>query len=140
MTPLVGDRSPAPGRRTPARKSARALLPPDGTGMLRHLAIHSFNRRSVPTEIERRKLKGSQWLPPRYRPLPRYRPPSRANWSASDPAAGFRSGIDIEDYQLDPVVRAIRMPRINLLIADGRPTEARSGLKSHHEWKAKSGG
>ncbi|HQU42599.1 MAG TPA: hypothetical protein PK867_07290 [Pirellulales bacterium] len=30
----------------------------------------------------------------------------------------FRSGIDIEDYQLDPVVRAIQMPRVNLLIAD----------------------
>ena len=27
----------------------------------------------------------------------------------------FRSGIDIEDYQLDPVVRAIQMPRVNLL-------------------------
>ncbi len=32
--------------------------------------------------------------------------------------APFRSGIDIEDYQLDPVVRAIQMPRVNLLIAD----------------------
>ncbi len=30
----------------------------------------------------------------------------------------FRSGIDIESYQLDPVVRAIQMPRVNLLIAD----------------------
>lgn len=30
----------------------------------------------------------------------------------------FRSGIAIEDYQLDPVVRAIQMPRVNLLIAD----------------------
>ena len=30
----------------------------------------------------------------------------------------FRSGIDIEDYQLDPVVRAIQMPRVSLLIAD----------------------
>ncbi|KAB8145738.1 helicase [Chloroflexia bacterium SDU3-3] len=30
----------------------------------------------------------------------------------------FRSGIAIEDYQLDPVVRAIQMPRANLLIAD----------------------
>lgn len=30
----------------------------------------------------------------------------------------FRSGIDIEEYQLDPVVRALRMPRANLLIAD----------------------
>jgi len=32
--------------------------------------------------------------------------------------APFRSGIDIEDYQLDPVVGAIQMPRVNLLIAD----------------------
>lgn len=30
----------------------------------------------------------------------------------------FRSGIDIEDYQLDPVVRAVQMPRVSLLIAD----------------------
>lgn len=30
----------------------------------------------------------------------------------------FRSGIDLEDYQLDPVARAILMPRVNLLIAD----------------------
>lgn len=45
-------------------------------------------------------------------------------WGASSTAdvrniqAPFRSGIDIEDYQLDPVVRAIQMPRVNLLIAD----------------------
>lgn len=32
--------------------------------------------------------------------------------------APFRSGITIEDYQLDPLVRAIEMPRVNLLIAD----------------------
>lgn len=32
--------------------------------------------------------------------------------------APFRSGIDIEDYQLDPVVRALSMPRVSLLIAD----------------------
>src|SRR6185437_15686040 len=30
----------------------------------------------------------------------------------------FRSGIEIDDYQLDPVVRALVMPRVNLLIAD----------------------
>jgi superfamily II DNA or RNA helicase len=30
----------------------------------------------------------------------------------------FRSGIDIDEYQLDPVVRALSMPRVNLLIAD----------------------
>ncbi len=32
--------------------------------------------------------------------------------------APFRSGITIEDYQLEPLVRALRMPRANLLIAD----------------------
>jgi superfamily II DNA or RNA helicase len=32
--------------------------------------------------------------------------------------APFRSGITIEDYQLDPVVRALDMPRVNLLVAD----------------------
>lgn len=30
----------------------------------------------------------------------------------------YRSGIQIEDYQLDPVVRALQMPRVNLLVAD----------------------
>jgi len=30
----------------------------------------------------------------------------------------FRSGIEIQDYQLDPLVRAVQMPRVNLLIAD----------------------
>jgi len=45
-------------------------------------------------------------------------------WGAASTAdvrniqAPFRSAIDIEDYQLDPVVRAIQMPRVNLLIAD----------------------
>jgi superfamily II DNA or RNA helicase len=45
-------------------------------------------------------------------------------WGAASTAdvrsiqAPFRSGIDIADYQLDPVVRAIQMPRVNLLIAD----------------------
>jgi ERCC4-related helicase len=45
-------------------------------------------------------------------------------WGAASSAdvkvlqAPFRSGIDIEDFQLDPVVRAIRMPRANLLVAD----------------------
>ncbi|OJV90352.1 MAG: helicase [Chloroflexi bacterium 54-19] len=45
-------------------------------------------------------------------------------WGAASSAdsralqAPFRSGVDLEDYQLDPVARAIGMPRANLLIAD----------------------
>jgi len=30
----------------------------------------------------------------------------------------FRSGIEVDEYQLDPVVRALNMPRVNLLVAD----------------------
>ena len=30
----------------------------------------------------------------------------------------FRSGIEVDEYQLDPVVRALSMPRVNLLMAD----------------------
>jgi SNF2 family DNA or RNA helicase len=45
-----------------------------------------------------------------------------------DLRAPFQSGIEIEDYQLDPLVRAIQMPRANLLIADdvglGKTVEA----------------
>jgi superfamily II DNA or RNA helicase len=32
--------------------------------------------------------------------------------------APFRSGIQIKDYQLEPVAKALRMPRVSLLIAD----------------------
>jgi hypothetical protein len=32
--------------------------------------------------------------------------------------APFRGAIQIEDYKLEPVVRALRMPRVNLLFAD----------------------
>jgi len=45
-------------------------------------------------------------------------------WGASTNAdrgflqAPFRSGVSIESYQLDPLVRAIDMARVNLLIAD----------------------
>ncbi len=58
-------------------------------------------------------------------------PPHRLNafldavrWGAVSSAdvrallAPFRSGIELEDYQLDPLVRAVQMPRVNLLIAD----------------------
>ncbi|NWJ96035.1 MAG: DEAD/DEAH box helicase [Chloroflexi bacterium] len=65
------------------------------------------------------------------RPADGFDPPHRLDaflnavrWGAASSAdvnalqSPFRSGIDIEDYQLDPVARAIQMPRVNLLIAD----------------------
>ncbi len=45
-------------------------------------------------------------------------------WSAVTSAdvktlqAPFRSGVIIEDYQLEPVARAVEAPRVNLLLAD----------------------
>ncbi|NWJ98752.1 MAG: DEAD/DEAH box helicase [Chloroflexi bacterium] len=65
-------------------------------------------------------------------PLPTgFDPPHRldaflnaVHWGAASSAdvravqAPFRSGVDLEDYQLDPLARAIQMPRVNLLIAD----------------------
>ena len=55
-------------------------------------------------------------------------------WGASSQAdrsslqAPFRSGVEVKDYQLNPLVRAIQMPRVSLLIADdvglGKTVEA----------------
>jgi hypothetical protein len=47
-----------------------------------------------------------------------------SRWSLSSVLAGlplqapFRGSIQIEEYQLKPVIRALHMPRVNLLIAD----------------------
>lgn len=56
------------------------------------------------------------------------------NWSASSFLFGsniiapLKGAIEIEDYQLEPVSRAVQMPRVNLLIADdvglGKTVEA----------------
>ncbi|GAA1643155.1 DISARM system SNF2-like helicase DrmD [Kribbella alba] len=61
----------------------------------------------------------------------RFDPPERlaafldaVRWSAVTSAdarllqAPFRSGVDIEDYQLEPVARSVEAPRVNLLLAD----------------------
>ncbi|MCK9878713.1 DISARM system SNF2-like helicase DrmD [Frankia sp. Ag45/Mut15] len=61
----------------------------------------------------------------------RFDPPGRLaafldalRWSAVTSAdarrlqAPFRSGVAVEDYQLEPVARAIAAPRVNLLLAD----------------------
>jgi superfamily II DNA or RNA helicase len=61
----------------------------------------------------------------------RFDPPERlaafldaVRWSAVTSAdvktlqAPFRSGVAIEDYQLEPVARALDAPRVNLLLAD----------------------
>ncbi len=57
-------------------------------------------------------------------------------WGAASQAdramlqAPFRSGIQLQDYQLNPLVRAVQMPRVSLLIADdvGLGKTVESGL------------
>lgn len=41
-----------------------------------------------------------------------------ASERSRDLQAPFRSSVDLESYQLEPLVRALQMPRVNLLIAD----------------------
>lgn len=117
---------------------APSALPPDPIGGTRpqHLVRMSSieddgfgDELTVIWELEA----GTQVIP--HRELPRPEPgrldsPGRLDafldavrWGAVATAdsralqAPFRSGITIEDYQLDPVVRALAMPRANLLIA-----------------------
>jgi len=47
--------------------------------------------------------------------------------------APFRGAIQIEEFQLEPVVRALRMPRVNLLIADD--VGLGKSLKLYHCWE-----
>jgi len=117
-----------------------SALPPDvmsGNDTPQHLVDLSSveddglgDEASVIWEIE----PGTRILETSNLPVPiagRFDPPARlktfldaVRWGAVASAdsealqAPFRSGITIEDFQLDPVVRALSMARVNLLIAD----------------------
>ena len=136
--------APEPGRL--ARVRGRMWVVADATGTRRPLATagpFSTWSRSSRWRTTRR-ARSSRWSgssspapPSSSRPSCRRSPRTRSTtpreldafldavrWGAVTSAdqralqAPFRSGITIEDYQLEPVVRALRMPRTTLLIAD----------------------
>lgn len=139
---------PEPGQLVDVRRRryvvadlARSPLPPDPLvpGSLGALRQHLVTLSSVEDDALGEELRVVWEIEPGARaiektPLPRplgFDAPARLDtflnavrWGASSSAdvraiqAPFRSGIDLEDYQLDPVARAITMPRVNLLIAD----------------------
>jgi superfamily II DNA or RNA helicase len=116
---LPGDPQAGPGMREPQHLVALSSVEDDGLG----------EEAEVVWEIEpgRRVFERSS-LPD---PSRGFDDPNRLDaflhairWGAIASAdrlslnAPFRSGAALEDYQLDPVARALQMPRVNLLIAD----------------------
>ena len=117
----------------------QSSLPPSPLALSEDLPQHLVSLRSIEDDALGESLEVIWELEPGSRieesvGLPQvtgFDPPERLDaflnavrWGAVSSAdmralqAPFRSGIDIEDYQLDPLVRAIQMPRANLLIAD----------------------
>lgn len=75
-----------------------------GTTVLERASMPTFGRFDEPTKLDA-FLNAVRWG-------------AVSQTDTSTLQAPFRSGIEIEDYQLDPLARAIQMPRVNLLIAD----------------------
>ncbi len=117
----------------------QSSLPPNPLAISPEIPQHLVSLRSVEDDALGESLEVIWELEPGTRieeavglpPVTGFDPPERLDaflnsvrWGAVSSAdmrtlqAPFRSGIEIEDYQLDPLVRAIQMPRVNLLIAD----------------------
>ena len=118
---------------------ARSGLPADALSPTRNGAQHLVTLSSLEDDALGEELQvvwelepGTEIHEKAQLPVPAdFDPPARLDafldavrWGAASTAdvrsiqAPFRTGAEHEDYQLDPVVRAIQMPRANLLIAD----------------------
>lgn len=137
--PEVGQLVDVRRRRFVVTDVKQGMLPPDPCMSLIQRPHHLTSLSSVEDDALGEELTVIWELEPGARvhensQLPRpdnFDPPQRLDaflnavrWGAVAPLdqkillAPFRSGITIEEYQLDPLVRALQMPRVNILIAD----------------------
>lgn len=115
---LVEEVTPHPGYGTTVRL---ACLDDDAQGMVTEVAWE--------LELDRKILDGESWASIGSRGFddPRYFAAfiNALRWNcvtATDPSlfqAPFRAGIRIEAFQLEPLRKALRLPRVNVFIADG---------------------
>lgn len=140
-SPEVGQLAVVRGRRWVVGEVMRSELPPEATGDVPPAPQHLVSLISIEDDASGEELLAVWELEPGAQTIERAELPEvdpdridepgqldafldAVRWGAVTSAdsralqAPFRSGIVIEDYQLEPVVRALRMPRTNLLIAD----------------------
>ncbi|WP_457593108.1 DISARM system SNF2-like helicase DrmD [Hydrogenimonas sp.] len=132
-------RVPEPGQLVEVRRRRWVVAAVESSAVSGADTAHLVTLTSVDEDTLGEELRVVWWLEPGARVLERASLPSlkglddsrrletfldAVRWGAVTNAdrnflqAPFRSGIAIEDYQLDPLVRAVDMSRVNLLIAD----------------------
>ena len=110
------DHAPSEERLLWELEPRRALLEPN--------ALPDPARGPMPPEDFDALLRAARWTA-----LSPYLDPAGEGPSRREPIASpFHGGVRVEDYQLVPLLKALRMPRVNLLIADdvglGKTVEA----------------
>lgn len=132
----VATTAPADGNLVSVRGQRWVVSKVDGAGRSTLVSLQSVEdgRYGDTLEVIWEVEPGAQVLPTGALPpvaVGKFDPPQRlaafldaVRWSAVTSAdvktlqAPFRSGVAIEDYQLEPVARAVDAPRVNLLLAD----------------------
>src|SRR5690348_3318588 len=128
--------APADGNLVSVRGQRWVVSKVDGAGRSALVSLQSVEdgRYGDTLEVIWEVEPGAEVLPTGALPpvaVGKFDPPQRlaafldaVRWSAVTSAdvktlqAPFRSGVAIEDYQLEPVARAVDAPRVNLLLAD----------------------
>src|SRR5688500_9663607 len=133
LVPEVGQLAEVRGRRFVATDVRKSVAPPNGRGQhLVALSCVDDNASGEELQVVWEAEIGARCIERGQLPQPTaFDDPSRLDafldavrWGVVSGAdrrtfhSPFRSGIVIEDYQLDPLVRAVQMPRVNLLVAD----------------------